>query len=500
MMKPKIDADINAERQVIGCLLNKPSLFSEIGESYFEQKDFTTNLNRHLFVLAYNRISSAFVTLEDIQSYFHSVDGLKDRADNTNDLNLIVMMLESADEIKFKENSLVVKKISVLKQLEKMGIDLTPLFEGINPTDELNKKLDYDKMGLVDIFNFFEGRVAGLKAKILTNSGAEGVVVSHNLKQLKENLKEHPDVGQPLMGNMFNTICRGARLGRLLMVSGSSSSGKSRTSFANACYMSIPEYYNTKTKKWITRPGYPERSLIISTEMQIDECQSIILAHISGVNEEHIIMGTYEDDEEKIVDEAIEILEKYKDNLFIVEVAEPNIAVISSLIKRYATIEQVKYVFYDYIFSNNSLMQEHSRNTRQDSALLMFATQLKALAQEFNIFIYTGSQLNASYMETTGIRDERCLADAKSLKFKIDLGFILCRITDEEEQLLQEVGFDFPNGLMPTHVCDCYKNRRGGYTNIRIWQHIDLGTARTTDLFVTDGKMKLVNMIELYVQ
>jgi hypothetical protein len=37
----------------------------------------------------------------------------------------------------------------------------------------------------------------------------------------------------------------------------------------------------------------------------------------------------------------------------------------------------------------------------------------------------------------------------------------------------------------PTHVIDIYKNRRGGYKNVRIWIRLHLGTGEREDLFMT---------------
>jgi hypothetical protein len=40
----------------------------------------------------------------------------------------------------------------------------------------------------------------------------------------------------------------------------------------------------------------------------------------------------------------------------------------------------------------------------------------------------------------------------------------------------------------PTHVLDIYKNRRGGYKNVRIWIRLHLGTGEREDLFMTTAE------------
>ena len=64
----------------------------------------------------------------------------------------------------------------------------------------------------------------------------------------------------------------------------------------------------------------------------------------------------------------------------------------------------------------------------------------------------------------------------------------MARTTDEE---LQEVSkFIDSFGVKPNIVTDVYKNRRGRWTNIRIWSYYDYGTCRKTDLFITSASMR----------
>lgn len=62
----------------------------------------------------------------------------------------------------------------------------------------------------------------------------------------------------------------------------------------------------------------------------------------------------------------------------------------------------------------------------------------------------------------------------------------MSRPTPEELKELTENGITFPS--YPNIVIDVYKNRRGKWTQIRIWGHNDLGTCRRKELFVTDIK------------
>lgn len=61
----------------------------------------------------------------------------------------------------------------------------------------------------------------------------------------------------------------------------------------------------------------------------------------------------------------------------------------------------------------------------------------------------------------------------------------MSRPSDEELQALET---DNTFSAKPNIIIDIFKNRRGRWTQIRIWGHNDLGTCRRTDLFVTNTK------------
>lgn len=125
------------------------------------------------------------------------------------------------------------------------------------------------------------------------------------------------------------------------------------------------------------------------------------------------------------------------------------------------------------------------------------SNQLKQLAKDYNIFIFSATQVNAEGMsnDNTGFRNETCIRGAKAIVDKADVGYIMARVTDKELQELRQklINYRDPDtGLplniptvKPTHVLDIYKNRRGQYKNVRIWCNLDLGTGERTDLFIT---------------
>ena len=181
----------------------------------------------------------------------------------------------------------------------------------------------------------------------------------------------------------------------------------------------------------------PRKTLIITTEMGKDEVQTVILAYLSGVNEEHILTGKYEFGEKERINFAIKIMEYYHEYMFLEEIPDPNLNNVSSLIRRYATVEGIDVCVMDYIFISASLMAQFSKNVREDSVLLMMATQLKQLAKDYNIFLLTASQVNADGMRNEGFKDETCLRGAKSIADLLNSRFGKKSPKVLEEELLE---------------------------------------------------------------
>lgn len=275
-----------------------------------------------------------------------------------------------------------------------------------------------------------------------------------------------------------------------------------RLAVFDACKIAYPIHYDLNKECFIrevnSKGEFREarKTLLITTEMDKSEIQTIMVAYLSKVNEENILKGCCSREEAERIAYACKIMEEYKDYFFLEEISDPNLTNVEALIKRYATIENVKYVFFDYIFTSPSLIaQFSSAKLREDVCLGMLANQLKQLAKDYNIFISSSTQLNSEGMNKAGFKDEKCLRGAKSLADKLDVGCCVSRVIDEEynsmSAILRQAGLDgtISNQSLkrkPNLIFDIYKNRRGKFRGIRIWSYVDLGTGEREDLYMTN--------------
>ena len=133
-------------------------------------------------------------------------------------------------------------------------------------------------------------------------------------------------------------------------------------------------------------------------------------------------------------------------------------------------------------------------NLREDVILMMTSIALKDLANELNIFMMSGTQLNEKWKDYKGIRDYNLIRGSKAIADKIDVGGISLPLTEEEHKAMDSVARKLGKDL-PTQVQDMYKIRRGKYNRVRIWSKVDLGTCRTEDLFLTDLNGNVIDLV-----
>ena len=137
-------------------------------------------------------------------------------------------------------------------------------------------------------------------------------------------------------------------------------------------------------------------------------------------------------------------------------------------------------------------------NIREDVILMMMANQLKQLAKDYNLFIFSATQVNSLAMgyDEMQFKDEKSIRGAKSIADKADMGYVMTRVSEKGwTQIIPGLKVAVREGIIkeedirykPTHVLDIYKMRRGRYKMVRIWSRIHLGTGERKDLFITNA-------------
>lgn len=221
----------------------------------------------------------------------------------------------------------------------------------------------------------------------------------------------------------------------------------------------------------------------------------MLLAFLSGVNEEHILNGYYEGDELSRVTKAAKIIKESP--LYIEVVPDFSLQDMENTIKRNIKEHGITYVFYDYIHSSMKILEEISSRSggvklREDNILFMLSIRLKDICNQYGIFIESATQLNGNYVDSDTY-DQNLLRGAKSIADKVDAGSIMLPVTNADREGLAAIinrnGFS-----QPSIKISVYKNRRGKYKSIFLWCKADLGICRVEPMFATDYNYNLIQL------
>lgn len=478
--------------------MKHPQYLSETDKYHLSIDDFHSLFEKYIFSAIYNLYENGAqnITEFDIDNYLNIHKEAKVIFEKNNGIEYLQDALDFSQPDNFPFYYKRLKKFNCLEDLKKLGYNTSYLYEEnlANPkAKEINDR--FEELEINQIFDIVKKKLMKLETEYGTGDASETKEATSGILELIKDLQKRPEVGSPLQGIIFNTVSRGARASKFYIRSASSGTGKTRAALGDACGLAYPMRFNTENWRW-EWTGSCEKTLFIATEQELGEVQTLILAYLTGINEEKILYGNYNEEEYKIILQAIEVMEKYKDNLFVVRIANPSIEQIKSVIRQNWIVHNISNVFYDYIFSSPSLLNEfRDLKIREDIALMMLSTALKDMAVEMNLFIMSSTQTNAKAEEDNRLmKNENVIRGSRAIIDKCDLACVISRVTKEEEELLESVINSI--GIVPNQVMDIYKVRRGRYTNVRIWSYVDLGTCRKKDLFITNDKMNVIEDFE----
>ena len=415
-------ADKRSIFAVIGCLLKQPQLLDDITKYKLTKEDFNEQFHKLIFAAISNLYHEGVSEIDFliIDNYLSRYNLQYDIFIKNNGIEYLQRALESANVDNFDYVYNRVKKFSLLRALSSEGIDISDIYNEkiTDPLQQERMQSDFDNLSLEDIMNNIDERILNVKVQHLINQEHEGIHAGDGIVELKESLKETPEMGLPLRGNIMNMITRGARLKKLYMQSLPTGQGKTRIAIANAANLALDEIYDTTKRQWI-KNGIKTPTLFITTELEQEEVQTCLLAFISGINEDIILNGSYQGDEEARVDYAAKVI---KEGVLYIEYL-PNFCYndVENLIRKYYRENKVRYHFFDYIHTTVRMLSELSKETRgirlrEDNMLHMFSSNMKELCNELGIFVFTASQVSGEWegKKTANqniIRGARALAD-----------------------------------------------------------------------------------------
>lgn len=412
--------DPTATMQVIGCVFNNPGILDITDKYTIRDEDFVDQFHRVVFGAIYklHELGAKSISLNNI------MDFLSERPKSE-----AIYKQNKGDEWLQKISSIAtqstfdyyygrLKKFSLLRAYDNCGIDVSDIYDIDNILDSKKKQLQEDLLDnstLEQIANKIDEKIDSIRLSYVDNDIDEAQQAAKGVRSLVDQFKQHPEVGVPLYGPLINTVTRGARLKKFYLRSAGTGIGKTRSMIADACYISCSKIYD-ENFGWI-KCGTQEPVLFVTTEQELEEIQTMMLAFLSNVNEEHILNGEYLEGEEKRIDEAIKILEEAP--LYVEELPDFSLQDVENVIKKNIRDHDVKYIFQDYIHTSMKILEEITKRSggiklREDNVLFMLSTRLKDLCNKYGIFIMSATQLNGDWKDAK-IPDQNLLRGAKAI-------------------------------------------------------------------------------------
>ena len=495
--------DPTATMQVIGCVFNTPQLLDFTDKYTITDEDFADNFHKTVFGAIYKiyELGAKKITLENINDFFNSRPKSQAIYKQNKGDEWLLKVSENATTATFDYYYGRLKKFSLLRAYDNCGVDITDIYDVDNILDTKKKQLQEDLLDnstLEQIADKVDMKIDSIRMQFVDDAYGESVQAGEGVFDLINKFKEHPEVGVPLYGPLINTVTRGARLKKFYLRSAATGVGKSRSMIADACYIACNKIYD-ETFGWISS-GPAEPTLFITTEQELEEVQTMMLAFLANVNEDHILNGKYEGDEEDRIMEAAKLLSNSP--LYVEELPDFSLRDVENTIKKGIRDHEVKYVFHDYIHTSMKILEEITQRSggvklREDNILFMLSTRLKDICNQYGVFIMSATQLNADWKEAK-VPDQNLLRGAKSIADKIDYGSILLNVQDEDlvalEPILSSNVFD-----VPTIKMSIYKNRRGRYKGVILWCKADLGSCRIKPMFCTTYSYEMVSIEDIRI-
>lgn len=495
--------------QILGCLMKKPDLLRE--KKYkIVRKDFPNMFHKSIFASIHNLVMQDAKEIDEIaiDNYLSNYEEHYEIFQQNRGMQFLQIAKDKSSLSNFDYNYNQLKKFTLLRAYQEQGMSTTEIYDPtqVGIAQQERMQAEFDRMTVDDIIKHFKTVTLGIEEEFSTNDSTSVKKAGDGAMEVKNRFKEQPLMGLGLESKMLTTLARGALKKRFMISSSDTGTGKSRLSIGELCCLCANEKWDFEKECFVDNPNRKGNAgLYIGSEMDLDEeVEPIFWAYISGVPTSKILDGDYEGNEEERVDRAIQILQESK--IYLVDEPDFSIQSLERHIETHKIKYNINYVIFDYIQLTNELIaeaaaQKKGMNIREDQVLIGLSQQLKNFTAKYDIWLKTMTQVNASIDDYKN-RDYQVIRGGKGMADKADIGLINMPPAPEELELIQPILKDMGGFVKkPNMIVTMYKGRGSKYPKgTKIWQHVDLGTVRTTDLFATDQYYNPIHVEKTHVK
>lgn len=491
---------IRAVYNVIGSICQDTELLKD-SKTQLNPEDFMQSLHQTVFKAINNIVYNASgdnvsnITAVDVDNYLSAYPTQYKIWNDQKGFEYLQNCLEHANKETYWQSYDRIKKMSILRAYVNKGFDISELYDW-ESDDFLSREKslqDLDKKDMKDIFEHFTLKNLQIKDSYDIETEGKQFKAGTNIKDLLNKFKAGIEYGAPYPNEFENFLFRGQRKGKVVIRSGASGTLKTSISISNMVNNAVSKIY--KNGEWHYN-GVSLPSLFISTELDEDELNVIALAYMTGIPRKVIMDGLFNKEQEKVLEEAGNILENSP--LYMYHIPNFSVADIEDIIERNILDNDVGYISFDYIQLTSKLARSTSelfgQNQREDQILLHLSSSLKTLAEKYEVYIETGTQLNRNSKEEDNW-DATSIRGGSSIIDKVDCAELLFRTKEKHlekvKSIIEESGF----GKEPNYFRVVFKNR-AGMADVIIWSNMNASTVREEVLFCTDLDYNILEDVE----
>lgn len=346
--------DKEKANMLLGALYTSPALFDSPEIESLSEADFVDKVQKvsysimfNLFAIGHTKFSAAAIESyvkgrPSLNSFYNEEIELQNIGKVKQGEYFFETLAKKGDPSTFLPSFQMVKKMSLLRGLDLNGVSVSKYYdwEAKDPKLISFQRNWLEKTSIIDIANDISDDIAQIMSNTTNGTAMESFQVADGLSDLLSSFKEAPDFGMPSPIDIMDTITRGDRLGKFYLYSAPTGNGKSRIMMSRACHTAFGKLYNPKKRVWEDN-GSSEPSLFISTELDKEECQTMALAYLTGINEEIILDGRFNEDDEKVLLEGIEIMKESP--LYMEVIPDFSVQILESTIRKYHREKDVNY-------------------------------------------------------------------------------------------------------------------------------------------------------------
>lgn len=484
---------------IIGCICKQPSLL--LDDKYpLQKEDFSEQFYQLIFGavnnIVVNNPTISKITAIDIDNALAPYTAAYKVYELNGGMEFVKSAIDNSNLELYHQNHQYLKKMSLLRDFNVNGFDIKDIYD-YESTDFATVATQLEKFEILSIDEIIEKitlKLVNIQNKWSVGEGKKSYDAHHEIDNLLSKLKSRKEFGYPFANPYYNAIFRGMQQKKLFIRSAGTGVGKTRMALSDIAQVSSVEIFDIDEMKWFKNPN-PLPSTFISTELEIEELQTCLIACISGVNEGVVKSGVYSEEVEHRILKAIETIKKSSINLHYID--DFSIADIENIIQKDILEKNVGHVFFDYIQITpklaRTLQDEFGMPMREDQILVNFASRLKLLADKYSIFLSTSTQLNRGAKEHEN-RDPSGLRGGSATADKANIG-IMCfranqRDLDKLKHILERGIYEKPN------FCHYVYKNRGSKSNVIVWTNMNHGNMKEKVCFVTDMDYELVTDIQ----